>query len=1068
MSIVYGADPPPMQVPYPSPPTTQLSHQGCYSVTPSIGANVNPTFPPASRRASSTGDIGPDGSRGRLGVSANRGMGRWEPGMPLPPPPPGPPPSRPSMSRNSSYGPPSRDQPTAFVTECFRSSSGIGNALGMIPPTPDGWVDDSLPPTQSICHTRSTDQSHNYTMEPLNDSTIGQSDNLGFNSPHLEQIGASQTTGDTNTKGIRERRIESRNGRSPSGEINSATDPNICGEASNRFWPADLVLGNPAAPGLTRRRAMTKSTPRSGRSPLDEQNQITSSSSSSGPPVSSSPSHSTPRQNSARTPDRINKSIQTPPFSPGYEPGSSSLPKEKPPHIPPKALPTPPLNSAQESGSISGLIPPSSADKDRPISHLLHIPVDGSTRDTPLSPEKPAKQQTTAIPNNTMDAFKSSAIKRHVEFIEREATAPNAAEALRLFAEYILSECSIRELRYGMNNENGSFDAQTIRDKLFEPVDCRKVEKTVEESPRFVGNPSITQNRGLSPDLRPPRIESGWWNNYKPCLSPIASMSMSNDEMSSRGRAPSRWWESQTGSDSGGCGSQGVKRSKQEAKYMGVPRQTEIAPQAQRQGTGEITHDSQFAYCGEENGITYGQSEYPPEKVGWHDSEPPPGQGLSRNPSFGRETQKLDISRFVTLPPPYPRHYPAVNNSHPELKLYRTTVRTLSDLSEVQTIKDDYQDKMKRLEQERQYDLMEQRRGFRVEMNNRIGEGSISYAEAAEAEALRGVEEQKKEMELLQIGFDSYQESVYGPLQGMLSDRINIASNCIDDLQSKLCESAQNESPDQTQEEGDARPELLENLTQLKWLFEVREQLHREFNTLRNERNAKYHALVSLPYKLSKNQEKVNEADGFFKQEAEDRQMAFTTEVLRRSESFMDVIEQKVGRGVELQLSAFWDIAPPLLAILHNIPENLNGFLVRVPQREYEENPSYYRFPLQYLYSLLLHAGKATYQFIESQINLLCLLHEVKSGLMSANCKFMEVQRIISGEPEELVIRDMEESKDEEEKRLTADLKDKVGTVEGQWAEALGSELERVKKRVREWLIHENGWDELEQMMEQS
>ena len=72
----------------------------------------------------------------------------------------------------------------------------------------------------------------------------------------------------------------------------------------------------------------------------------------------------------------------------------------------------------------------------------------------------------------------------------------------------------------------------------------------------------------------------------------------------------------------------------------------------------------------------YGPNEYPPEKVGWHEED-------NEYPSAGSQTryeriianQQMDISRLVTLPPPYPRHYPAVNNSHPELVSYRTTVR---------------------------------------------------------------------------------------------------------------------------------------------------------------------------------------------------------------------------------------------------------------------------------------------------------------------------------------------------------------------------------------------------------
>ncbi|KAK5239407.1 hypothetical protein LTR16_011969, partial [Cryomyces antarcticus] len=47
-------------------------------------------------------------------------------------------------------------------------------------------------------------------------------------------------------------------------------------------------------------------------------------------------------------------------------------------------------------------------------------------------------------------------------------------------------------------------------------------------------------------------------------------------------------------------------------------------------------------------------------------------------------------------------------------------------------------------------------------------------------------------------------------------------------LCSGLLIDAQDPNPNQTQEEGDEQPELLEKLTLLKWLSETREQLHQE------------------------------------------------------------------------------------------------------------------------------------------------------------------------------------------------------------------------------------------------
>ncbi|KAK4922545.1 hypothetical protein LTR66_016589, partial [Elasticomyces elasticus] len=304
------------------------------------------------------------------------------------------------------------------------------------------------------------------------------------------------------------------------------------------------------------------------------------------------------------------------------------------------------------------------------------------------------------------------------------------------------------------------------------------------------------------------------------------------------------------------------------------------------------------------------------------------------------------------------------------------------------------------------------------------------------------------------------------PMNAILIDRIGKATTCIDELSHLLSDDAQRGTPDETQEEGDEKPELLEKLTQLKWLFEAREQLHRESFDLISDRDEKYKNVALLPYKQGKVEDKLRETQAFFSQDALERRVQFENDALTRLESFLDVIEQNVVRGVEVQLSAFWDIAPSLLALVQQVPENLQGFQVKIPADEYEENPSYHAHPLQYLYTLLSHAEKSSYQFIESQTNLLCLLHEVRSAVMRANRILVEAERIKCGEAEEDVRRDMLQTRADEELSLTTDLKDKVATVEGQWTEALGSQIEGLRERVKEQLVEEDGWEDLEQLEE--
>ena len=637
-------------------------------------------------------------------------------------------------------------------------------------------------------------------------------------------------------------------------------------------------------------------------------------------------------------------------------------------------------------------------------------------------------------------AFLQDAIQRHKTFVEKEACAADETEALKTFADYILAESQIRRQRYSKAWE--SFRVDDVRRNMFE--------LPVNQPSKMKPQPKLD-----IPQNRPGRPESAWWNNYQPCLSPIASLNMSNDEMSSRGRAPSRWWESKTGSSSEGA-ERRVQRSKRESKYMGLPRE---AMQWDQELTPSQPKDVSMSYGPTE----YGPDEYPPEKVGWHEGSPANSTGTGYQYPGSRS---LDISRLITLPPPYPRHHPAVNNSHPDLVTHRTTVRSITDLTEVKTTRHRYKADVERMLQEHQQQVDEGHRHFKSNIQSQIQEGSLTFAEAAEAEAAMIVEENERERIMVKRQLDTYQEIVLKPMHEILVDRIGRATACINELSSLLSDDAQRGTPDETQEEGDEKPELLEKLTQLKWLFEAREQLHRESFDLISDRDDKYKAVALLPYKQSKNEDKLRETQAFFSQDALDRRVNFENEALTRFESFLDVIERNVVRGVEVQLSAFWDIAPSLLALVQQVPENLQGFQVQIPADEYEENPSYHAHPLQYLYTLLSHAEKSSYQFIESQTNLLCLLHEVRSAVMRANQILVEAERIKRGETEEQVRREMMETRADEELALTTDLKDKVATVEGQWTEALGSQIEGLRERVKEQLVSEDGWDDLEQLEE--
>ncbi|UDD56488.1 hypothetical protein AFCA_004029, partial [Aspergillus flavus] len=1011
---------------------------------------------PTSRRAVSAGPVVNSAGTSRA-ASQSRGsspQGRgWEPGMPLPPPPPGPPPTTRSQSVSGLSDTTSlRHSQAQPRTTRTRPPPVLGTGLDSIPPTPAGWVDEGPAVTKPrgqaplVIDTANITGSRVETDGSRTHAPQSSTSNGLFRSPALR---------DPNTKGIRERRIERRNRQSQGFDDFSAvsTNSNPWADSFDQVKPSNLVLEDTnVIPDGARNQTSTRATPKSSHSlGSDGQYVISRPRASSTGLFSNRSSFSTPRgEPSPLGPAR--GFAHTPPFSPGGE-KSSGYSKTASQALPPRALPTPPLQPGQDTR------PPSrpSSREDRPVSRPLHLPNDTLPTVSALAPRRAPSEKGPSLDSvvNHDVEFVQNAIQRHKAFIDKEAGATNEADALRIFTEFIISESQIRRERYAKLWDSGSLDIEPVRRRLFE-----KPPKPQASPAPLSRRPSRVAPRLDIPQSRP---ESAWWNNYQPCLSPIASLSMSNDGMSSRGRAPSRWWESKSSSEGG---ERRIERSKRESKYMGLPRESLHWPQGRDLAEGNGMSNASESI---DQYAAYGPDEYPPEKVGWHE-EPASSDYSStvghNNYGYTKETHKMDVSRLITLPPPYPRHHPAVNNSHPDLVNYRTLVRSISDLSVVKSTRERHQSEIKSLKQDHQERMQDGRRCFKANIQSQIEQGSISFAEAAEAEAALIMEENELARELAKQELDGYQESVLKPMHAILTERINKATASIDELQSKLFDDAQNESPDQTQEEGDEKPELLEKLTQLKWLFEAREQLHREIYDLVSDRDEKYKAVVILPYEQNANEEKVQETSSFFAKDALNRRVNHEASALARLESFLTVIEENVVRGVEIQLSAFWDIAPSLLTLVQQVPVSLAGFQVQIPTNEYEENPSYQNHPLQYLYTLVSHAEKSSYQYIESQTNLFCLLHEVKSAVMRANCKLMVAERVRLGEDEDHVRREMQESRADEERSLTHDLKDKVATVEGQWAEALGSAIQGLRERVKEQLIDENGWEELEQLQE--
>ncbi|KAJ2958289.1 hypothetical protein NQ176_g11191 [Zarea fungicola] len=489
----------------------------------------------------------------------------------------------------------------------------------------------------------------------------------------------------------------------------------------------------------------------------------------------------------------------------------------------PKALPTPPPN--RRSGSQP-------RDSSRP----------------PPSSETAASKHIVTF--QTADQFAASTVDRFKAFASHEAAAASDADRVRLFADFIVSESRIRRERYtGAIGAMGSEIFDLTRD-LFRPMaNSRRESATSQEgwTPSSAG-PSRSQldSSGMSsasdglPNSAPtsgklansPTASSSanpnyGGTNYMPSLSPILSMSVSdNHENSSRGRPPSRWWET----DSQGDTARVWERSKRESKYMGVPKDQWLDEGADYSGAGEGS-----------------SSDYPPEKTGLHDQDelswtPQPQRfsntSIGSSSSPATKTEGLDVSRLVTMPPPYPRHHPAVNNNHPELTETRTAVRGLGELGEIDTTKEKFTVESSERREDFAKATTERRKALRENLQKEIGAGNIGYADAAAIESDSEAQERDRTKELEKKEYEHFQNEVIVPLNELLTGRIAKATDLFDGLAKQLFESGQNDA-DMPQEEGDDRPELLEKLTLLKWIFETREFLHRTIYDLLTDRNAR-------------------------------------------------------------------------------------------------------------------------------------------------------------------------------------------------------------------------------------
>ncbi|KAH6682356.1 hypothetical protein F5X68DRAFT_172361 [Plectosphaerella plurivora] len=994
--------PPPIQIP--------LAHP-----MPERGHPVTPGAPGA-RRAVSAGALDtPVSARSRSGSQT-----RWEPGMPLPPPPPGPPPAS-SRSQSAQSG--SRSAEPVSSPPTRRRPPSNGSALGPVPPTPADWVDQDGRPATS-----SRGRSPALTIDTAVASSSSASADPSMGGP-LSSGSLNRTGAVRHDKTIVQRRAESRN--RGHGSIDGHVQP---------VELTDIVV--PGASTLLRRRTINKSTPRSaGRTTSDT--------------PGTGDSNLTPKALGSSQ----HQEASTPPFSPNQL--QKAPMRDHLPNVAPKALPTPPPQSRSGSTSRARATTPASG---------------GGEAQSAIAELRQASV------TQTSSQFCRASIERFEAFAVSEASATSDADRIRLFADFIVTESRIRRERYSPaigamgseifdltrdlfrpmshRRESGVFQGQSDHTPRSAEAGNRSQRTSLEApSPDVAGPSSAPTSAGLlntSGSNAGPSNTGTWQSSYMPSLSPILSMSNSgNGDNDSRGRPSSRWWES----DSAGQAGQVLERSKRESKYMGVHKE---AREALQWANTPIEQDApSFPDSGS-------SSSYPAEKTGWHDESmltPQPlrnsAQSLaSSSTPTSPNAALLDISRLVTLPPPYPRHHPAVNNSHPELASTKTAVRQISDFSDVDRTKERFAQTSLKKREEAAKASLERRSALRTNLQREINSGNMSFAEASSIEQDSIQSEKESEKALGKADFEHFQSQVVVPLNELLTSRIAKATALFDELANNLFDNVES-AADLPQEEGDDKPELLEKLALLKWIFEARETLHRAIYDLLSDRNDRYREVILTPYRLAKNEDKIASARAFFAEDAAKRQLAFASEVLERTEALQRIVEENVARGVEVQLSAFWDIAPALRSVLEKVPADLGGrgFGVQIPGQEYQENPSYHQHPLQYLYSLLMHAEQSTYQFIESQTNLLCKLHEVNEALVHAQARVLAVQEA-GGEDEAAREDSAKKLTRAREQQLTSDLQEKVQVVQGQWQSALGEALRSTRQTVGEWLLQTGGWDE--------
>lgn len=669
---------------------------------PSANHNDAMVQPPAARRAASTGGIGLSGGSSRS-TSYSPSPVTWEPNMPLPPPPPGPPPAAVrSQSLNRPMGSPSSGLARTLPLRS-RRPPGTGSSLDTVPPTPAEWreEDGTEVPAPSRDHSYGPSPLHIDTGSILRKRRSGADYPLTATSAHPRRDSSagglfrSPAVRNRSAMGIRERRSESRNGKARAVE-NSAVEPsNSVAPWADDFQdvrPNDLILSASQVSASKQRPSAKSTTPNSSKRMPSLERALNSPDiqKPSGKAVPFTSSYTIPQPGSSRSQPFSADQTSTHSESPGRETldPSTSASASPPSSLNTFSVPSP--NRLSVATKTLSLIVPPGPEK-RPISHLLHSSNPGDSMQvslTPLTLEAPEPLGDLLGPESP-SLFAGRAVERHRIFAEREAAAANDSQRLELFVQYITAESRIRREQYASVFEEDGIDVDELTQDLFvhssleknlhdqqhslsmQETSKRTSIASSEDDSSAVSRKYESPSSATTNSSTQQRPESAFWKDYVPVLSPIAaSMSIvtGQDEIDSRGRAPSRWFEDHSHSGDGRSSDafKVLERSTRESKYMGLPREARNAPALYGNLASASTSSGQWQPSGASRQPSYVSNQHPPEKTGLHEegSILPPPPFLPSTPSsapYTPDPRRLDISRLVTLPPPCKALFPFIS-----------------------------------------------------------------------------------------------------------------------------------------------------------------------------------------------------------------------------------------------------------------------------------------------------------------------------------------------------------------------------------------------------------------------